>query len=1431
MKIGGEKMANGNIKGITIEIGGDTTGLTEALKDVNKESKKIQNELKEVEKALKLDPGNTELLRQKQELLTQSIQQTSQKLDTLRTAQQQVQQQFERGQINAEQYRAFNRELTQTEAALRGFEGQLNSMTSEQNRFADAQRRLETYMQATHQTADGLANVLGSRLASAIRDGTATADQMEVALQRIARQSGVTSQDLDRFNTVLRNAGNNSNLNGIRQELEQISDSAEEAEGSLKELGGTLSATVGGIAAGGGIAGTVATALDAAGLETKINISMEIPEESIEAVKQAVKNVTKYGVDAEEALEAVRRQWALNADATDEANARIVEGAGVISKAYAGIDLIELVQEVNEIGAALKISNEEAIGMVNTLLKTGFPPEQLDIIAEYGEQLKIAGYDAEQIQNIMSAAVDTKSWNIDNLLDGLKESKIGLSEFGLEIPKAMGELLSKTTISSKQMKAWGAAVAKGGEDGSQAMVEVAKALAEVDDATLRNELGVQVFGTKFEDQGMKLVETLMKAEQGTADLSEGVNTLNKDLETMNDDPMVKVKDALNNMMTQLSPLLTAVADFVGKIADWASENPVLTATLAAIATVVGILIGAFALLMPAIGAIISSWPVLVAGFGSIAAPILIAVGVIAGLGAAFVALWQNSETFRDNLTNVFNKIKEVAVTVFETVASFIGEKINQIKAFWDAEGAQILAAVENLFNGIKAVVEFVMPAIKLIIDMVWGAIKNIITGALDVIMGAIKVFSGLFTGDFSNMWEGIKQIFKGAIDVVIGFMTLTFVGGIRSLVTNFVKTIVNAFKGKWTSIVSLFKEGGTGAVNAVKTMATSAATAIKNFATNFVNSISSMATSVVGKFNDLKMSIISKVKEINLVQIGKDIINGLIKGITSMTTAVVDSITGVVDGVIGKAKSLLGIRSPSRVFKEIGLWTGEGMAIGLDNSSETVNKAMENIGDGILAVSNSFQKEYDDMINEFNKKNENKEDQILKKIQNIRNSAAKKKKALTKAQLQEIALLEASYLEQKETNEIAFDKKYKAMVEKSEKEYLEVIKNYIADKKSLEQMSLIDEAAIWEQSIELFVEGTNQRLQAQQNYKKSIEALNKEITSINSEFSGQVQKINEDLVKQEETLTKAYEDAVSKRAQSLYSFKNLFDEFKAEIDVTGEQLLANLGSQVEGFKVWQREIETLSQKAIDEGLLEELRQMGPNALPQLLALNQLTDKQLQQYSNLYKEKSKLARTQAETELIGMKNDTDKQITALRTSANKQLDTLQKDWNNKIKGITRATQYELATLESIGLDAGRGLLNGLSSMSDPLVRKAREIATSISRTIQEALDIHSPSRVMKGFGVNIGQGLIVGMDDMITKVSQSSARLANAVASAQGSLASSSAKSQHKGLSPSVSSSTINNSKYMQPSITIINQSPNASPSEIARKSLQAQRQLAMEWGV
>lgn len=116
------------IKGLTIEIGGETTALTKALGEVNKHSRDLKSELRDVERLLKLDPTNTELLAQKQKILSESIDNTAKKLGTLKEAEKQAQEQFANGKIAEEQYRAIQREVIKTEEELKKLDTQLKAM-------------------------------------------------------------------------------------------------------------------------------------------------------------------------------------------------------------------------------------------------------------------------------------------------------------------------------------------------------------------------------------------------------------------------------------------------------------------------------------------------------------------------------------------------------------------------------------------------------------------------------------------------------------------------------------------------------------------------------------------------------------------------------------------------------------------------------------------------------------------------------------------------------------------------------------------------------------------------------------------------------------------------------------------------------------------------------------------------------------------------------------------------------------------------------------------------------------------------------------------------------------------------------------------------------------------------------------------------------
>lgn len=136
-------MAN-RIKGITVEIGGDTTKLQTALKGVNGEIKNTQSQLKDVEKLLKLDPGNTDLLAQKHKLLGQAVEETKGKLDTLKTAAEQANTALANGDISQEQYDALQREIIETEHALENLETQAGQSATALQKISQAGEKLQT---------------------------------------------------------------------------------------------------------------------------------------------------------------------------------------------------------------------------------------------------------------------------------------------------------------------------------------------------------------------------------------------------------------------------------------------------------------------------------------------------------------------------------------------------------------------------------------------------------------------------------------------------------------------------------------------------------------------------------------------------------------------------------------------------------------------------------------------------------------------------------------------------------------------------------------------------------------------------------------------------------------------------------------------------------------------------------------------------------------------------------------------------------------------------------------------------------------------------------------------------------------------------------------------------------------------------------------
>lgn len=238
------------IKGITIEIGGDTTGLSKALNGVNSEIRNTQSQLKDVERLLKLDPTNTELLAQKQKLLTDAIDETKKKLDELKRAEEQVKQQFEQGKVNQEQYDALKREIIATEQSLKTLEKQAAQTNATVAKITEAAKGMKEFGEAATsagkkmlpataaitgagvaavKSADDLKTAVNEYLsatgdyASATADAAAATEELEEMFSRIYKSNyGESLEDVAAAAATVRT--NIQNLGS--DELEKVTENA-----------------------------------------------------------------------------------------------------------------------------------------------------------------------------------------------------------------------------------------------------------------------------------------------------------------------------------------------------------------------------------------------------------------------------------------------------------------------------------------------------------------------------------------------------------------------------------------------------------------------------------------------------------------------------------------------------------------------------------------------------------------------------------------------------------------------------------------------------------------------------------------------------------------------------------------------------------------------------------------------------------------------------------------------------------------------------------------------------------------------------------------------------------------------------------------------------------------------------------------------------
>ena len=195
------------IAGITVEINGSTTGLSKALESVNKTIKTTQSELKDVERLLKLDPTNTELLSQKQEKLKTAISNTKEKLDALKTAQEQAQRQMENGDLGKDKYDALQREIIATEEELQRLASEAANANTALNKIESVGKTLENVGNKMSSVGSSLTKTVTAPILAVGAAAVKTTADFDEGMSKVSAISGATGKDFDDLREKAREMG------------------------------------------------------------------------------------------------------------------------------------------------------------------------------------------------------------------------------------------------------------------------------------------------------------------------------------------------------------------------------------------------------------------------------------------------------------------------------------------------------------------------------------------------------------------------------------------------------------------------------------------------------------------------------------------------------------------------------------------------------------------------------------------------------------------------------------------------------------------------------------------------------------------------------------------------------------------------------------------------------------------------------------------------------------------------------------------------------------------------------------------------------------------------------------------------------------------------------------------------------------------------
>jgi tape measure domain-containing protein len=773
----------------------------------------------------------------------------------------------------------------------------------------------------------------------------------------------------------------------------------------------------------------------------------------------------------------------------------------------------------------------------------------------------------------------------------------------------------------------------------------------------------------------------------------------------------------------------------------------------------------------------------------------VGAGVLAfsmGLTALAAASTAGAAALTLMITSIVSLIPFVVKTLAEGLVQFI-----------QVIGKSAPVIAQALISVVKAILDGIVAIIPQVLNSFLTLLESLLRLIAEHVPKLIKAGADIIVGFIKGITEQVPRVVDAVVNLIVTLLN-NIAQQIPKLITAGVNVIVAFLDGISSQLPRVIQAG----FNLIISFIEGLATALENNKGRLIAAIQNLMAAMISAGVSAVTSSVSR-----MYQAGVNLVQGFINGIRSMISNAASSAGSLASSVVASAKSVLGIHSPSRVFRdEVGAMIASGMAEGIRKHANEAKKASSDMAKDAVEVA----KDWIESRKYYNELSLEDELYIWKELQKqYQNGTEEKMKIDREAYRVERELLKANYDaavkyidDKKYYNQMSLEEElaawkkiqqehiegiddkekadrevYRVTQELNKKAYDDAVE-LIDDRKYYNELSLKEELAIWQDVQSKYLAGTEERKKADREVYRvtqEINKANKDYTQKKAQIEQQANEkrkdlwddyytktkdINDKLIQDIASVNKEYEDAVDTRANSLYSSYGLFDKIDSKQYVNGDKLIQNLQDQNVAFEDWQRNINELSAKGIDSELVKELSDMGPKSASQIEALNALSSDKLDQYVSLWKTKHEDAKIQATNELDSMRQDTIAKIQELNKNAKIELNDYKKTWSEQMDAVNSDTKEQLDELEeewsskigTITTNAETEIKNMSTniqaSVSDMRVKTETEVTTLAQniKTIIGQTDWYS-------VGTNMMDGMIKGIKDRAGALAQQAAEAA------------------------------------------------------------------------